>query len=545
MTKITTVVIVTLIILVGLGAFLRFYKNTENPPSLTGDEISFGYAAYSILKTGRDESGKYLPLVIESIGDYKNPVPAYLMVLSIKLFGLNDFAVRFQNALIGTLFIPVYFFFLNYILKNKLTALLGTFFLSISAWHIHYSRFAYEPAIASFFALLGIWFFMKMLDGRRIWGFLSAFFLVLTMYTGFAPRLFIPIFVLSLLVFYSRKLKTNLDKVAVFLVTCLVLGLPLVYVSFFQGAATRLNMVFIANDIEFVRYVIFKYLDSASDIPYLVFFWLKRYLNYLQPDFLFVNGLAMTTPGTFGLGLLYIFELPWLVLGVVEFIKQKIPYKEVFVVWVLTGIIPDSLTNNLQHSGRLLHIAPVIILFTTLGCLKFFKIIMENSRSYLRVLVLGVYSAFIVLVLTHAYLVFSVHFPRQKGEAFDEGIREAVLYITSHQESYKEIVFDTRRGVEGPYFISNPHMYLLFYSKYDPQTYQTESKIYGKDKDNPLFKFNKYTFRYINWPEDAGKKGTLFMGSPWSFPEKLKEGELLEKIYLTNGHPAFYIVSPK
>ncbi len=143
-------------------------------------------------------------------------------------------------------------------------------------------------------------------------------------------------------------------------------------------------------------------------------------------------------------------------------------------------------------------------------------------------------------------MIISTHFPRDKGESFDEGWREAVYYVLDHQDQYKEIVFDQRRGVEGPYMISNPFLYLLFYSKYEPQIYQTEQKIFDSDKYDPFYKFNKYTFRHINWPEDKNSKDVLFIGSPWSFPvEGLKEGELLERIYLSNGSPAFYIVSPK
>lgn len=59
-------------------------------------------------------------------------------------------------------------------------------------------------------------------------------------------------------------------------------------------------------------------------------------------------------------------------------------------------------------------------------------------------------------------------------------------------------------------------------------------------------KIFKYTFRNIDWHKDGDKTRILFIGNPWSFPEKgLKEGKLLEKIYMTNGYPAYYIVSPK
>lgn len=536
--------LILIILITFLGGFLRFYKNTVNPPSLNEDEISMAYDAYSILKTGRDQYGKFMPITFQSVGDYKNPVPIYLMVVPIKLFGLNEFSVRFQNALMGTLMIPVFFLFLIKILKDRKVALIGAFFLSISSWHVFYSRIEYETLIASFFVLLGIWFFMKMFDGGRKWAFFSAFFLILTMYTAPAPRLFVPVFALVALIFSLPKFKGKWDKLAVFILSCGILVLPLIYATLFQGAGTRLSMVLISNDIEFQRYILLRYFQSITDLPLLIFFWIKRYLNYIQPEFLFFNGLNMTMPGTFGLGMLYLFELPFLFLGIVEFIKRKIPYKAIFVIWLLTGIVPDSITNNQQHAGRLLHIAPVVILLTALGAIKFFKLVLNFSRKSIKVITLGIFAVLIITFLIHACLIFTVQFPRVKGESFDEGLKQAVLYAYDHQDKYQEMVFDPVRGIEGPYLVSNPYLYVLFYTKYDPYTYQTESKVRSQDKTYFL-KFNKYTFRAIDWVKDGKKKGTLFIGSPWSLPEKdMRDGEILQKIYLTNGSLAFLIVSP-
>lgn len=537
-------ILILLIVISSLGGFLRFYKNTQNPPSLNGDEISMAYDAYSLIKTGKDQYGKFMPITFQSVGDYKNPIPIYMMTIPIRLFGLTDFGVRFQNAFFGTLMIPLFFIFLLKILKDKVTAVLGSFFLSISSWHIFYSRIEYETLIASVFILLGIWSFMRMFEGGRKLAIISAFFLVLTMYTAPAPRLFVPVFIVVSLFFNIHKFKTHKNKIIIFVSTCVILGLPLLYATLFQGAGTRLTMVLISNDIEFQRYILLKYFRSINDLPLLIFFWIKRYLNYLQPDFLFINGLNMTMSGSFGLGVLYLFEIPFLVFGILEFIKRKIPYKSIFVIWLLTGIVPDSITNNQLHAGRLLHIAPVIVLIITLGAIKFFKWFFKVNKIYIRILSIGIFISIIILVLAHAFLVFAVHSPRAKGESFDEGLREAVLYVRDHKDNFAQIVFDPRRGIEGPYLVSNPYLYVLFYTKYDPQEYQTESKIFSKGRY--FLQFNKYTFREIDWRLDKNKKNTLFIGSPWSLPEKdLKTDEILQKIYLSNGTLAFLIVSPR
>src|SRR5579864_3396492 len=87
-----------------LAAFLRFFQLGVNPPSLTWDEVAWGYNAYSLGIDGRDEFGKFLPYqYLESFGDFKPPVYAYLDSIPIKVFGLNEFATRFPSAFLGTL----------------------------------------------------------------------------------------------------------------------------------------------------------------------------------------------------------------------------------------------------------------------------------------------------------------------------------------------------------------------------------------------------------------------------------------------------------
>jgi len=82
-----------------VGTFLRFYNLGIVPNSMEWDEVSWGYNAYSILRTGKDEYGVSLPISFKAFGDYKQPVYVYSEVIPIAIFGLNSFAVRFPSAL--------------------------------------------------------------------------------------------------------------------------------------------------------------------------------------------------------------------------------------------------------------------------------------------------------------------------------------------------------------------------------------------------------------------------------------------------------------
>lgn len=101
-----------------LAAFLRLYKISEVPPGVNRDEASIGYTAYSLMQTGKDEYGKPFPLSFQSFGDWKLPLYIYATIPFIKLFGLNELAVRLPSALAGTLTVLLTFFLVQELFKS-------------------------------------------------------------------------------------------------------------------------------------------------------------------------------------------------------------------------------------------------------------------------------------------------------------------------------------------------------------------------------------------------------------------------------------------
>ena len=123
---------VLLPLIVLLAAFLRFWQLGKIPEGFHADEAAFGYNAYSLRLTARDEYGQFLPLVLRSLDDYKGAVYAYLTIPFLKFFDLSELAVRLPSAIFGVLLIV-----LTYLLVIKLTgrkdlALLTAFLVSIS-----------------------------------------------------------------------------------------------------------------------------------------------------------------------------------------------------------------------------------------------------------------------------------------------------------------------------------------------------------------------------------------------------------------------------
>lgn len=124
-----------LIVIIALGIFIRTYRLSTIPP-FHEDEIAFGYSAYSLSQTGADEYGKKLPLFLESFGDYKLALNAYVLLPVVKIFGLEEKVLRIPAMLLGFASIIMVFYLVKELFNNRRLALVSSILLLFSPWHI-------------------------------------------------------------------------------------------------------------------------------------------------------------------------------------------------------------------------------------------------------------------------------------------------------------------------------------------------------------------------------------------------------------------------
>ena len=294
-----SLIILGLIIILAIA--LRFWHISQNPPSLYWDEASLGYNAYSILKTARDEHGKFLPFSnFAAFGDYKPPGYIYLTVPAIAVFGLNEFSVRFPSAFFGVLTVLITYFLVKKLWNREIIALVASFFLAISPWHIQFSRGAFEANVGLFFSTLGIYLFFKFALDRPAYLMLSALPFLAAMSTFTGQRLFVP-FILIVLVFQFRKqIYLNLKTVIIVSVISLILFWPLFrFVTQTIEGKLRFNEVTIFKDLDPINQsVVYRQRDNFSWWSGVIhnrrLFYLHEYLSgYLDafsPTFLFTSG---------------------------------------------------------------------------------------------------------------------------------------------------------------------------------------------------------------------------------------------------------------
>src|SRR3989344_3727144 len=164
-----------------LAAVLRLYKLGQFPTHLTNDEAALGYNAYSILKTAKDEHGQFMPVIFKSFGDWKPGLYIYATVPFVATLGLNEFSTRAASAVAGIVAV-----LLGYLIGKNLfsrrVALLSAVFLTISPWHLQFSRSAWEANFSLTLLLFGVYFFIQAVSTKPKYIYLSALFFALTLW---------------------------------------------------------------------------------------------------------------------------------------------------------------------------------------------------------------------------------------------------------------------------------------------------------------------------------------------------------------------------
>ena len=543
----------TLLIITLIAATLRLVSLTTNPPELNIDEIAFAYDAYSILQTMRDHHGNFLPLAFESVGDYKSPGIIYLLVPFISFFGLTEFATRLPTALLGTFAIPLLYFLTNILTKNKTVSVFSAGALAISPWHIYYSRIASDHLIATTLLLAGSIFLFKILEEPKVrYQLLTALFLSLSMYFYHSHKVAILCLIPTILILSKKGYSYLRFKLKVFFILFVLLTIPLVWLTLFGEGNKRAEMVFITKDTEYTRYVILDHFmpyifypnlniftPLSHELLLLPFFWASRLIGYLDPNFLFLNGLGMTNLDISGLGVLYLYDLLLIPLGIISILKKQKQLSFILGSWILISIIPASFANNEFNAGRTLLAYPPIAIISAFGLEYLLKKLRSIKKEFALPLSIGL--LFItILIYLHAFVIFSVHFPIQKSENFMYGSKNTILYALSQENSYNEIIISPRRGISANDIINTPHLYYFFYAKLDPKVVQS---AFQNHKNGEALQVGKYTFKEINWYNERLRKNTLFITSPWNFSEQeIKKVTILEKFYLLSGELALVAV---
>lgn len=506
-----------LVIIFIVGILLRLYRLGEVPVGLHRDEAFLGYNAYSILKTGADMSGNFLPLHIKSFL-FSPALYSYFSIPFINIFDLSIFSVRFASALFGSLTILVTYFLvceLIRISKVRINAnelgLISSFLLAISPWHINLSRTATENTVVVFFiALATLIFFLYLNINKRYLLILSFFCFFITLFIYQAPRVFLPFFIPLLILLYP-KVNSNKDKISKLILFFIIILVPLLVlfntrdlslrirtVSIFATAETKLTIdEQIRTDGVFRTPVFLTRIFHNKPIAYSQQF-LENYFSHFSYNFLFTDKSLPDRYRVPLVGLLYVLELPLILVGIFRLMKEN---KKLFIFligWIAIVPIGSALTfDDIPNLQRTLLVFPALSIIEAFGVFQLLEFL--KKRNWLKIL-----GAILVLIfiynMTFYLHQYYTHALRYRPWYRQDGYRKLVEKVNIFLKEDKKAIITDRE--------SSPTIFFLFFSKYSPLAFQRETKN-TKMKDFDRISFGKLEFSQEECPLKIDKNGAV------------------------------------
>lgn len=525
MLKNNTIIIIILI----LGAALRLINLTGNPPALNWDEVSHGYNAYSILRTGADEWGKNFPLTnFRAYGDYPLPLNLYLTIPFVKFLELSVFSIRFPHAFLGILTIAASYFLATGISKDKRVGLLTAFLVAVEPWHLFTSRFVVQSNLAVFFLTTTLALYFNR-DKNKWLLPLSSLFLGLTLYSYHTTRILSPLLLIGAVLLHRQDIIRSLRKLDFLkiasIIILLIFFLPLPFILSNPQARARSKEVFIIDEgavgkIEEKR--------NNSQLPFLLnkllynrpayFGWefANNYVSYFSPKFLFLEGGTQYQFSVPGKGLLNPVNLPFFYLGLMLLIlrgsKGDKKY-QLLLFWLIISPIPASITKENFAVLRATTMLPLPQLLSSLGFVYFIEwLAKKNFKPRIgKKSLITFYLLFLLIFLTSYLKNYFGEYRIKYSWAWQFGYKEAVMFIKNNYEDYDKIIMTKKYG--------EPHEFILFYWPWDPKSYRQDPNLLRYYQSNWYWvdRFDKFYF-VNDWeiPRQMGEQFKLESGEYFS-----------------------------
>lgn len=551
---------ILLFLIIVLALFLRLVWFDRVPPSLYSDEVSQGYNAFSLLKSGADEYGKSWPVAFRSFGDWKPPLPTYLIMPGVYFLGLNVWGVRLPGVILSVLAVILVFLLVRdwlilYQEKNKKLlkrnfivkiALLSTLFLTISPWHIFQSRVAMLVNVTFFFLVLGLWSFVKSIK-NPLYLLLCSISMILSIYSYYGMRLIVPLLIFFMFIIYPKE-KMQLKYFWLSLILGLVLLLPL-GLAFFKEPDVifgRARTVSIFYD-EGVRLRVWDWIsaDGSQTPSWLIRFFhnkphtylwaiLNNFFSHFDGRFLFLNGdrqFPFQLPGT---GVLYLLDTVFILCGIYYLIRNHPKIFNWLVYLAGIFIIPAALTFVTPASNRAFNLVVISSFVTAVGAVWLYQKAPQKFKNIL-LLLMGLGYA----VSTSQFIkIYFVKLPKLYADRWHYGYEQLFAKTESLSNKYDQLV------IAGPTTVS--YIFLLFYRQELPQNIESNidrnltADVYGFESVN---RYGNYYFPGdFNWSVDKNNYNEYTL---YALTEKVvldRDAKIIDQIYYLNDQVVFNLV---
>ncbi len=443
-----------------LASWLRITRLEELPAGFYCDEAGNAYNAASILETGRDETGAFLPLYVWSFDtSYKNPLFIYASTIPIAIFGPTPFAARLTSALFGIAAVAG-LFLLGRAMVSTTVGLFAALFLAVLPWHVHFSRIAFElitfPTLF-IYAALALVLFTK---GRRSLS-IAAFLLGLSLYTYVPAKMFVPLFAGLFAIGFRDQLWARRQETIAAAMMLAITVAPVVVFDLTNDRSSRYfrDTTFLTPDISV--------LDAAQQLA-------ENYAHFFSPIFLFERGDRIVRHAVLDHGELYTVLAPLLLLGLVALIRSRSRTTALVLVWLaLYPLAASFIRREIPSASRGIIGAPAFCLLAALGADWVWRacrrVATEKiSVGTLRTVALGSLLIMLGSEAARYWTLYSEDYAAYAAKyfvGFQYGHEQAVDYLLDHYDEYDRVLLTTT-------WSNQPEIFLRFFAglKQPPQS---------------------------------------------------------------------------
>jgi 4-amino-4-deoxy-L-arabinose transferase-like glycosyltransferase len=538
-----------IVLITFFAGLLRFYKLSQFPVHLGHDEVTQLYDAISIAQTGKDVYGNYMPLIFESVNDFKPPFYTYATVISYFIFGNKELTIRIVAAFFGTLIIPATYFFVRKLFKSSKIAIICSLLAAIAPYEMFYSRKSFESGTGVFFMLTGFTFLLSFLDKpkKRNGLYIGIVLLAFSMYVHFSQAIIVPLLFISFWLIYKKKFK--LSNSALFI--GLFALLPFISIILLSpDARSRSKDVYITQDIKLGQQIDYsktenKFTSLIGRYKTIADYSFNRYLSHLNPIFLFSNGLDLTNRGPMGIGPLYFVQLPFFIFGIYYLVRKEklIEGKRFVLAWVILGLLLSGLTFEELSPHRSIIVFTMLNVISGIGIYWFYEKVRKFDSYFIRAAIYSFTTLVFALNFIHFYHVYAVNFPYEKSQKIHYPYEQLARFAWSEYENYENIVFDPFFGHPEPFIGTAAHYYFAYYGDYPPEEFQKQYRLGDQEKREVIF--DKFSIRKVDWRVDRHLQKTLVIASKWSLPiDEIEKEKIIKIFYFYNNRDiAYYAVS--
>ena len=400
--------LVILSLLLILGFFLRVVNIDNIPKGIYGDGLTAVYDAYSILNTGHDQKGNFLPFVFE-LGDHRPPGYVYATIPFVAILGPGALAANSLSILSG-----IGLIIMMYLLGKKLysprVGIIAAFLMTFSAWDLDLSRGPFETHFALFLVVLGVFCYLQIKQNSW-WLILTSLCFGLSSLTYPTYVLTAPLLLLFIVILdkdkfeYFKRNKTLTITAGMISLIVVILSFLIIHSGKGPSRAESLNVFnkpetqatvteHINSDRQFESGPEWsKYLLHNKFLSYSLLIT-DYYLQNFRPDFLLLRGDPQPRHNPDETGQINIATGILVILGVVFLYRKRI--LALFLGWLLIAPIATALIGP-PHALRDSLMLPPLMLLAAFGAEKVFH---SHNR----------YKTLIIFIIIGLYILEQIYF---------------------------------------------------------------------------------------------------------------------------------------